>query len=74
MKYKNLKFSENYLEERIINNKRCLIIKGYLENNFEFCPPCGCISNFKKNGTRTSLIKIPKISELDSYLELTKQI
>ena len=74
MKDKNLKFSENYLEERIINNKRCLIIKGYLENNFEFCPSCGCISNFKKNGTRTSLIKIPKISELDSYLELTKQI
>ena len=54
MKDKNLKFSENYLEERIINNKRCLIIKGYLENNFEFCPSCGCISNFKKNGTRTS--------------------
>ena len=74
MKDKNLKFSENYLEERNINNKRCLIIKGYLENNFEFCPSCGCISNFKKSGTRTSLIKIPKISELNSYLELTKQI
>ena len=74
MKDENIKFDENYLEERNIKGNRCLIIKGYLENNLEFCPNCGCISNFKKNGTKTSLIKIPKISELVSYLELRKQI
>jgi len=74
MKDNNIKFSENFLEERKIKEKRCLIIKGYLENHFDFCPKCGCISNFKKNGTKTSLIKIPKISELTSFLELTKQI
>lgn len=70
----NIKFDENFLEERNIKNKRCLIFKGYLKNNLECCPHCGCVDCIKKNGTKTSLIKIPKISELTSYLELKKQI
>lgn len=74
MKDKNIKFDENFFEERNIKNKRCLIFKGYLENQFEYCPICGCVNSIKKNGTKTSLIKIPKVSELTSYLELKKQI
>ena len=74
MKDKNIKFNENFLEERNIKNKRCLIFKAYLENSFECCPNCGCIDSLKKNGTKISLIKIPKISEITSYLELKKQI
>ena len=74
IKDQNIKFNENFLEERILKDKRCLIFKGYLENSFECCPYCGCIDSIKKNGTKTSLIKIPKISELISYLELKKQI
>ena len=70
MKDVNIKFNDNFLEERNIKNKRCLIFKGYLENNLECCPLCGCIESIKKNGTKTSLIKIPKVSELVSYLEL----
>lgn len=71
---KNIKFNENFMEERNRKNKRCLIFKGYLENNFECCTNCGFIDSIKKNGTKTSLIKIPKISEITSYLELKKQI
>ena len=75
MKDSNLIFDENFCQERNIKNKRSLIIKGYLKNEFEYCPCCGCINNgtIIKYGSKTCLIKIPKISELDSYLELKKQ-
>lgn len=74
MKDENIKFNENFIEERTIQNKRSLVFKGYLENNLEYCPFCGCVYSIKKNGTKTSLIKIPNISGLTSYLELKKQI
>lgn len=74
MKDENIKFNENFIEERIIKNKRSLVFKGYLENNFEYCPFCGHDYSIKKNGTKISLIKIPNISGLTSYLELKKQI
>lgn len=75
MEDKNIKFKENFIEERKIDKKRCLVFIGYLENEYEYCPICGCINEktIVKNGTRKTLIKIPKISELTSYLELTKQ-
>ena len=76
MEDKNLNFNENFLDERIIKGKRCLIIMGYLKNDFEYCPHCGCINNKSiiKKGIETSLIKINKLSELTSYLELKKQV
>ena len=75
MKDYNLNFNENFIEERQINNKRCLVFLGYLKNNFEFCPLCGCINKntIIKKGTRNSLIKINKHAELTTYLDLTKQ-
>lgn len=75
MKDSNLIFDENFCEERNFKSKRCLIIRGYLKNEFEYCPYCGCINDntIIKYGTKTCLIKIPKISGLDSYLELKKQ-
>ena len=68
--------NENFLEERQIKGKRCLIIKGYLSNSFECCPKCGCINDNSiiKKGTKICMIKINKISDLTSYLELTKQM
>lgn len=72
MKDKNINFFENFLEERKIKGKRSLVYMGYLSNKISKCPYCNS-QNIKKNGTRKSLIKIPKISELDSYLELEKQ-
>ena len=76
MEDKNLNFCENFLEERQIKGRRCLIIKGYLCNSFECCPKCGCINenSIIKKGTKKCIIKINKISELTSYLELTKQM
>ena len=75
MEDKNLIFSENFIEERTINNKRCLVILGYLKNDYEYCPCCGCINEntIIKKGTRNSLIKINKHAELTTYLDLTKQ-
>lgn len=75
-KEENLIFNENFLERRNIKNKECFVIKGYLFNNFEFCPKCGCINEdtIIKKGTKVSLIKINKISEMTSYLELNKQV
>lgn len=76
IKDKNLNFNENFLEERKIKGKRCLVIKGYLSNSFEYCPKCGCVNDNSiiKKGTKICMIKINKISELTSYLELTKQM
>ena len=75
MKDKNLNFNENFVVERDIKNKRCLVILGYLKNDFEYCPCCGCINEntIIKKGTRNSLIKINKHAELTTYLDLTKQ-
>lgn len=75
MKDPNLIFNENFIEERKIKNKRCLVFLGYLKNDFEFCPKCGCINEntIIKKGTRNSLIKINKHAELTTYLDLTKQ-
>ena len=75
MKDPNLIFNENFIEERKIKNKRCLVFLGYLKNDFEFCPCCGCINEntIIKKGTRNSLIKINKHAELTTYLDLTKQ-
>ena len=72
----NLIFSENFIEERKIKGKRCIVILGYLKNDFDFCPKCGCINDNSiiKKGIDKCLIKINKISEVTSYLELNKQI
>ena len=74
MKDNNLNFNENFLDERKIKGQRCLVIMGYLKNDLDFCPHCGCINNgtIIKKGTETCLIKINKISELTSCLELKK--
>lgn len=72
----NLIFDENFFEIRTIKNKKCFVIKGYLFNNYEYCPKCGCINEntIIKKGIDKCLIKINKISEMTSYLELNKQI
>ena len=75
-KEENLIFNENFFESRIISGVRCTIIKGYLKNDFEYCPKCDCINEntIIKKGRKKCLIKINKISEINSYLELDKQV
>lgn len=74
MEDQNIIFKDIFVEERKIKGKRSLVYLGYLKNILNM-PKCGCVNKntIVKNGTKTSLIKIPKISELNSYLELKKQ-
>ena len=48
MKDKNLNFTENFIEERNIKNKRSLIIKASLDKKTNCCPKCRCVDNIKK--------------------------
>ena len=75
MKDKNFIFNENFITERKIQEKRCLVILGYLKNEFECCPCCGCLNEntIIKKETKKSLIKINKHAELITYLNLSKQ-
>lgn len=75
MKDENIIFSENFIKEEKIKGKRSLIYNGYLDSKPEYCPNCGVVKDEKmvKNGCKVSRIKIPKISELNSYLDLKKQ-
>ena len=59
MEDKNIKFTENFTENRKINNKRVIVIMGYLENNYDNCPICGSVNNktIIKNGTKKSFNK-----------------
>lgn len=45
MEDQNIVFDEIFVEERKINKKRSLVYLGFLSNNFEFCPKCGCANN-----------------------------
>ena len=44
MEDKNVIFNDFFVEERKIKGKRSLVYLGYLKNNFEYCPKCGCIN------------------------------
>ena len=74
-KDKNFIFNENFITERKLQEKRCLVISGYLKNELECCPCCGCLNEntIIKKGTRKFLIKIDKHAELMTYLNLSKQ-
>ena len=60
MEDNNLIFNEIFLEEKKIKGRRCLTFIGYLKNEFEYCPCCGCINenSIIKKGTRKSLVKV----------------
>ena len=72
MEDKNLNFNENFIEERKIKGRRCLIIKGYLSNSFEYCSKCGCVNDNSiiKKGNKICMIKINKISFAQLYIAL----
>lgn len=75
IKEENIIFDEIFMENETINGIRCHVFKGYLYNNFEFCPKCGCVNennSIIKKGCKVSLIKMNKTSEVTTYLRLTK--
>lgn len=75
MKDENIHFYEEFVKEEIIDNKRCLIYQAYLTYIPEYCPKCGTCydNNIEKHGFKKSLIKIPSVSKLTTYLSLSKQ-
>lgn len=78
IKDENIFFDNNFYREEVINDKTSKIFHGYLVNNPNNCPICGCINNgtddiIKWNWKRNCLIKIPNVSNYTTYLELDKQ-
>ena len=71
LKDENIVFYDECIREEIINNKRCLVYIGYLDSNMVICTNCS--KELVKNGSKSTLIKMPKVSELTTYLELWKQ-
>ena len=75
MKDENIHFYEEFAKEDYIKNKRCLIYQAYLTYIPTYCPKCGTCydNNIEKHGFKNSLIKIPSVSKLTTYLSLDKQ-
>ena len=75
MKDENIHFYDEFVTEENIKGKRCLVYKGYLTYIPEYCPKCGTIYDEKieKHGFKNSLIKVPMVSKLTTYLSLNKQ-
>lgn len=75
MKDENVHFYDEFVKEKCIKGKRCLVYYAYLTYIPHFCPKCGtCFDNkIQKHGFKNSLIKIPNVSKLYTYLSLNKQ-
>lgn len=75
MKDENIHFYEEFVTEENIKGKRCLVYHGYLTYIPEYCPKCGTCYDEKieKHGFKNSLIKVPNVSKLNTYLSLNKQ-
>ena len=75
MKDENIHFYKEFVKEEIINNKRCLVYQAFLTYIPTCCPKCGTCydERIEKHGFKKSLIKIPTVSKLTTYLSLNKQ-
>ena len=75
MKDENIHFYDEFVTEENIKGKRSLVYQGYLTYIPEYCPKCGTCYDEKieKHGFKNSLIKVPTVSKLNTYLSLNKQ-
>lgn len=77
LKDKNIKFYENWCEDGFRKNKKCKILNGYLSYIPHYCNKCGVVfesnKDYEKKGFKNSLIVIPTICKMNSYLSLNKQ-
>ena len=75
MEQENIHFYKEPLKEENIKGKRSLVFHGFLTYIPEYCPKCGTCYDEKieKHGFKNSLIKIPSVSKLNTYLSLDKQ-
>ena len=77
LKEPNIHFDENYLSAESINGVRSLVYSGTLTYDTpDICPVCGCVRHdhsIVRWGTKSSLIVLPQISRMNTYLRLGKQ-
>ena len=75
MEEENIHFYKEFVKEENIKDKRSLVYQGFLTYIPECCPKCGTCYDEKieKHGFKNSLIKIPSVSKLNTYLSLDKQ-
>ena len=77
LKDENVNFYENWCEDGFRKNKKCKILNAYLSYIPHHCTKCGVIfesnKDYEKKGFKNSLIVIPSICKIDSYLSLNKQ-
>lgn len=75
MEDENIHFYKEFVKEETFKDKRCLVYQAYLTYIPEYCPKCGTCydENIEKHGFKNSLIKIPSVSKLTTYLSLNKQ-
>lgn len=77
IKDKRIKFSNNCVSHKIIRGIKCLVYKGSLSTKSpEFCPKCGCVNKYYdiiKHGFKCIRIKLPRVSNQRTFLDLRKQ-
>lgn len=77
IKDKRINFSENCVSHKIIRGVKCLVFKGTLSLKApRSCPLCGCLNqshDIIKHGFKTIRIKMPRVSNQRTFLELKKQ-
>lgn len=77
LKEENIKFDEEFIQEEKIRGRNALVYHGTLTYETPgSCPVCGCINDGRqiiKNGTKSSMIVLPSVSLMDTYLHLRKQ-
>ena len=77
LKDENIKFYENWCEDGSRKNKKCKILNAFLSYTPHHCDKCGVIfeskKDYEKKGFKNSMIVIPSICKIDSYLSLNKQ-
>lgn len=75
LKDENIHFYKEFVKEEIIKGKRSLVFQAYLTYIPECCPKCGVCydESIEKHGFKKSLIRIPSVSKLNTYLSLNKQ-
>lgn len=77
IKDKRVKFSKNCVFKKCINGIQCLVYKGTLSPNTpDSCPKCGCVNqhfDIIKHGFKSIRIKMPRVSNQRTFLDLRKQ-
>lgn len=75
LKDKNIIFTEDFYSDEIIDNVEYKVFKGKLTYTPDCCYNCGHIfdNDVIKYGFKLSTVKLPKVSNFDTYLKLNKQ-